>query len=158
MSDVPAFTPNAFQKILPPVWMFGVMMVMVVLHEMVPTPLVALGQLKLLGWTIFAGALVMAWRAKKRFDIAETPVKPFTESTIVVEAGLFRYSRNPMYLAMLFGLTGFALAIGDALPFIVIPVYFILITTQFIAHEEQLMEARFGQSYLEYKSRVRRWL
>ncbi len=131
---------------------------MALINVLYPTPITALASFKLVGWGIFAGAFFMAWRAKRRFDVAETPVRPFTESTTVVEEGLFRFSRNPMYLAMMIGMGGFALAIGDGLPFMVVPAFFVLITTQFIVHEEQLMEARFGQVYLDYKSRVRRWL
>jgi len=158
MSDTPTFTPNAMQKILPPIWLFAGLGAMALINTLYPTPVTLLASFKLIGWGIFAGAFVMAWRAKRRFDVAETPVRPFTDSTAVVDTGLFRYSRNPMYLAMIIGMAGFALAIGDILPFIVIPIFFMLIMSQFIAHEEQLMEARFGQAYLDYKSRVRRWI
>lgn len=158
MTEAPDFTPNAAQKILPPIWFFAGLATLALIHYLYPTPLGLPVQIKLVGWLIFAAAFVMAWRAKRRFDIAETPVRPFTESTTVVESGLFRYSRNPMYLAMCIGITGFAIAIGDGAPFFVIPVFLTLITTQFILYEERLMEARFGQSYLDYKSRVRRWL
>ena len=131
---------------------------MALIHYQYPTPVDLLIKAKPFGWAVFAGAFVMAWRAKRRFDLVETPVRPFTESTAVVESGLFQFSRNPMYLAMHVGLLGFALAIGDGLPFAVVPVFFVLISTQFIAYEEQLLEARFGEVYLDYKARVRRWL
>jgi protein-S-isoprenylcysteine O-methyltransferase Ste14 len=152
------FEPNLFQRILPPFWLFGCMAEMALVHFLFPTPVVQLVGLTSLGWGLFAAAVLMAVLAKRRFDIAETPVRPFTESTSVVESGLFRYSRNPMYLAMVIGLIGFGVAIGDWLPFIIIPAFIWIIRTQFIAYEEQLMEARFGQDYLDYKSRIRRWL
>jgi len=156
--ETPEFSANAAQKILPPFWFFGGLGGMALTHFVYPTPVAVLSDIKLLGWVIFCGAFIMAWRAKRRFDLAETPVKPFSESTVVVESGLFRLSRNPMYLAMNIGLTGFAIAIGDGLPFLIAPAFFMVITTQFIQHEERLMEARFGQAYLEYKARVRRWI
>jgi len=158
MEQAPGFTPNAVQRILPPFWLFAGLATMALISYWYPTPVGPLVQVKLFGWAVFAGAFVMAWRAKRRFDLVATPVRPFTESTEIVEAGLFRFSRNPMYLALHIGLVGFAIAIGDGLPFIVIPVFFTVISTQFIAYEEKLMEARFGQAYLDYKSRVRRWL
>jgi len=156
--ETPGFTPNAFQKILPPIWFFSALAGMALLHYFYPMPVSFLSAMKPIGWGVFGSAFVMAWLAKRRFDVAGTPVKPFTESTTVVEAGLFRFSRNPMYLALHLGLVGFAIAIGGSLPFVIIPFFFVLIKTQFIAHEERLMEERFGQNYLDYKSRVRRWL
>jgi len=156
--ETTAFTPNAFQKILPPIWFFSALAAMALVHHLYPSPIAGLAAAKPVGWTVFGAAFLMAWLAKRRFDVAETPVKPFTDSTAVVDSGLFRFSRNPMYLAMVIGLIGFAVAIGDALPFTVIVAFFVLIRTQFIAHEERLMEAKFGQDYLTYKSRVRRWL
>ena len=158
MTDTPEFKPNVFQKILPPFWLFAAMALMGLAHSLYPTPIEHLVTARAIGWTVFAGAVLMAWRAKRRFDVAGTPVRPFTESTTVVEAGLFRYSRNPMYLAMIIGLSGFAIAIGDWLPFLTVPVFILIIQTQFIVHEERVMEARFGANYLDYKSRVRRWL
>ena len=156
--EAPAFTPNAFQKILPPIWFFSALAAMALIHRFFPSPVEGFIVAKPVGWAVFGAAFLIAWLAKRRFDIAGTPVKPFSDSTAVVESGLFRFSRNPMYLALHIGLVGFALAIGDGMPFIVIPVFFTLITTQFITYEERLMEARFGQEYLNYKTRVRRWL
>ncbi len=158
MKDTPAFDSNTFQKILPPFWLLAGLIEMALIHYLYPTPIMLLATVKPLGWVIFGAAFLMAYMAKRRFDAEDTPVRPFTESTVVVEAGLFRFSRNPMYLAMVIGLIGCGLAIGDWLPFITVPVFVVIIKTQFITYEERLMEDRFGQGYLDYKSRVRRWL
>jgi protein-S-isoprenylcysteine O-methyltransferase Ste14 len=63
-----------------------------------------------------------------------------------------------MYLGMTLILVGIALALGSLTPWLVIPVFIWQITVRFIAAEERKLEATFGNSYLEYKRRVRRWL
>ena len=158
MTETPDFQPNVFQKILPPFWFFGALAVMALISFLYPTPVAQMAESRFAGVALFFSAFAMAILAKRLFDVAGTPVRPFSQSTAVVESGLFRYSRNPMYLAMALGLAGFAVALGDMLPFLMIPVFVWIIRTHFILHEERLMENRFGQDYLDFKSRVRRWI
>ncbi len=63
-----------------------------------------------------------------------------------------------MYLGGALIFLGLAILLGSALPFLVIPVMFWLVTMHFIQHEERDMERQFGSQYLEYKRKVRRWL
>jgi protein-S-isoprenylcysteine O-methyltransferase Ste14 len=63
-----------------------------------------------------------------------------------------------MYLGMAGLLLGAGVYMGSITPFIVIPAFMALITERFIVPEETKMEAAFGQQYLDYKARVRRWL
>jgi len=158
MSQAPKFKANPIQKILPPFWFFGGLAAMAVLHYVYPTPLGFPSQFRMFGWVVLAAAFVMAGLAKRRFDVAGTPVRPFTESTSIVDQGLFRYSRNPMYLAMGIGLAGFALVTGDGLSVVIVPGFYRLIESQFIVHEERILAEKFGQAYLDYKSRVGRWI
>ena len=85
------------------------------------------------------------------------PMKPKNTSGIVT-SGLYRISRNPMYLGLLIILSGFAIWLGSATPFLTLPMFYWLITTMQIRPEEKILTAAFGQEYLAYKQRVRRWL
>ena len=96
--------------------------------------------------------------ARLFFHKHKTPIKPFGEPSALVLEGPFRYSRNPMYLAMVVILVGIAVSIGTVTPLVVIPVFAWLITRRFIVKEEEAMERRFGAEYLDYKRKVRRWL
>ena len=87
-----------------------------------------------------------------------TPVRPFDESTLVVTTGMFRITRNPMYLGMVLALLGVGLILGSATAFAPIPAFVAIIHYQFILYEERFMEDLFGQEYLAYKSNVRRWI
>jgi protein-S-isoprenylcysteine O-methyltransferase Ste14 len=85
------------------------------------------------------------------------PLKP-DNSKIIVTSGLYQFSRNPMYVSLLIMLFGYALWLGSLSPFLLLPLFFGIITTMQIIPEEQALEKNFGQEYLDYKARVRRWL
>jgi protein-S-isoprenylcysteine O-methyltransferase Ste14 len=111
----------------------------------------------------YVGALLMAlavamvlWSAGL-FRRRNTTLNPVGEPSALAMDGLYRFSRNPMYLGMLLGLLGLALLLGNGW-LLAGPVLFALITARQIANEETVLEQRFGAAYLEYKARVRRWL
>jgi protein-S-isoprenylcysteine O-methyltransferase Ste14 len=84
--------------------------------------------------------------------------EPFqTPSTLVVE-GPYKFSRNPIYLAVTILLIGLAILVGSLSIFIVAIVLFIIFQKWFVGWEEKKLEEVFGEEYLEYKKRVRRWL
>ncbi len=86
---------------------------------------------------------------------SENPWKPTTE---IIDRGPFRFSRNPMYLQMLLVCVGISVALWNLWILILTPGCAVAIQTLVIAHEEQYLESKFGESYLAYKHRVRRWL
>ncbi|ETX01516.1 MAG: hypothetical protein ETSY2_37105 [Candidatus Entotheonella gemina] len=92
------------------------------------------------------------------FRKAGTNLVPFSESTALVIHGLYNYTRNPMYLGMVIALAGVAFLLNERWPWLVLPVFAAIIQLRFIRYEEQLMEDTFGDAYVDYKSRVRRWL
>lgn len=95
-----------------------------------------------------------------RFLRSRTTVNPIRpdKATSLVISGLYRYSRNPMYLGMLLVLSGWAVWLGHVIAFAG-PVLFAIVLTRIqILPEETALEARFGQEYLDYKARVRRWI
>lgn len=100
---------------------------------------------------------VIAW-AKKLFDAAGTPVPPNQPATAIVQDGPYKYSRNPMYVSFLTGFVGLAL-LADAplMILLALPLWFIL-DSRVIAPEETYLEEKFGQTYLDYKAKVRRWV
>ena len=106
---------------------------------------------------IAAGLMLVIYSAGL-FKRAATPLIPFHKTTTIVTTGPFKMTRNPMYLGMVFCLIGIAVALGSLLPFVVIPVFILVIQTQFILAEERFLEELFGDEYLAYKKRVRRWI
>lgn len=96
--------------------------------------------------------------ASGAFQQAKTTIKPFEESKALVTKGLYRLSRNPMYLGFVLILAGVATLLGSLMPYLVIPAFIILIERNFIRVEEQWLERKFGQHWREYRQQVRRWL
>ncbi len=85
------------------------------------------------------------------------PMKP-QNTTGLITTGLYKISRNPMYMGLLTVLAGYAIYLGSLTPFLGLPVYYFIVTEMQIKPEEAILEDKFGQEYLDYKSKVRRWL
>ena len=101
-------------------------------------------------------ALVMA--AVGLFKRAGTRPEPWTTSTSIVSDGVYRWTRNPMYLGMALIHAGLAFAMDSPVALLLLPAALLVIRTQVIAREERYLEAKFGEAYLAYKARVRRWI
>lgn len=85
----------------------------------------------------------------------ENPWKPTPE---IIERGPYRITRNPMYLQMVLACLGFSLALGNPWILLLTPACGSLLQVLAIGPEEAYLERKFGQTYLDYKRRVRRWL
>ncbi len=92
-----------------------------------------------------------------QFNKAQTSEK-FQKSDSLVTNGLYRYSRNPMYLGAVIFLIGFSVFLGNIISFLVPIAFFMIINQMFIPYEEEKAEKEFDQKYLDYKKQVRRWL
>jgi len=88
----------------------------------------------------------------------KTPFDPSKPTVVIVQDGPFRISRNPMYLSLLILLLGVAVLSGSIWMFLAIPPLFIIFDIGVVQPEEDSLEQKFGEEYLAYKSKVRRWL
>jgi protein-S-isoprenylcysteine O-methyltransferase Ste14 len=145
-----------------------------------PPPLLYLGALILgvaLGWALniegwptyrslsvyiggvftLLGIVLILWGGGL-FRSAGTNVKPWEPASALVTTGVYRKTRNPMYLGMTLHYFGLAVLLHSIIALLLLPVVLIIMQTQVIAREERYLEARFGDDYDAYKARVRRWL
>lgn len=106
------------------------------------------------------GGLSFDVLALLRFRSARTTINPLdpSRSSALVERGVYRITRNPMYLGLLLVLAGWTVWLDHALTFAVLPLFVAYITRFQILPEERVLSARFGASYDAYRARVRRWL
>jgi protein-S-isoprenylcysteine O-methyltransferase Ste14 len=102
--------------------------------------------------------LVMIFSSFGLFTKADTGVVPFDEARALVTGGFYRFTRNPMYLGMVLILLGAASKAGTVGALIPIPLFVAVIHFNFILGEEEFLEEAFGDDYLAFKSRVRRWV
>ena len=94
------------------------------------------------------------------FRRARTTVNPMNpaSATSLVVSGIYRRTRNPMYLGFLLGLVGWAVFVANALAFLVLPAFVLYMNRFQIRPEEAALTSRFGSDFVSYKARVRRWL
>ncbi|MDP2138146.1 MAG: isoprenylcysteine carboxylmethyltransferase family protein [Candidatus Didemnitutus sp.] len=93
----------------------------------------------------------------RRARTTVSPLKPETASALVV-SGIYRWTRNPMYLGVLLLLASGALFFANALGFLFLPCFVLYLNRFQIAPEEAALAARFGAEFAAYRTRVRRWI
>ncbi len=104
--------------------------------------------------------LVIAAFGVRSFRRAGTTLNPHTpaEASALVESGIYRHTRNPMYLGLALVLTGWAIGLASATA-LVGPVLFLAWITRFqIIPEERALARKFGSAFEAYRCRVRRWI
>jgi len=104
-----------------------------------------------LGFALAVSAIVTIRRAGSRVET----VKP---TTTIVSSGPYRWTRNPIYLGMFLGQIGLAAEFDTLWLLIALVPFFLVIRYGVVAREEAYLERKFGEQYLAYKTRVRRWL
>ena len=87
-----------------------------------------------------------------------TAIIPFKPASCLVTTGIYRWTRNPMYLGIGLIYAGIAILLNSTLALILLPLVLVIIQTRVIAREEAYLERAFGGEYLAYKDRVRRWI
>lgn len=147
-------------KIPPPLYLLACFLLMWLLAAYAPASSWESEHLRFLGTTFMAiGVSFDVWSlvgfVKSKTTI--NPINPEKASQLVTD-DLYRITRNPMYLGMALILVGWAIYLGGLSSFLLIPVFVYLLTKYQIIPEERILENLFGEEYLHYKSRVRRWI
>ena len=93
----------------------------------------------------------------RRAGTTPNPMKPHESAALVVN-GMYRYSRNPMYLGDVLMLAGWAIWLANLAAFVGLPFFIAYINRYQIAPEERALSARHGTAYIDYRRTVRRWL
>jgi len=111
-----------------------------------------------LGVLIILGAITLGISAVQEMLAANTPFDVRKPSTEIVTSGVFQRSRNPIYLGMLLLYTGIAILANSLWILILVLPFAIILQKGVIEPEEAYLEQKFGDEYLRYKARVRRWI
>jgi protein-S-isoprenylcysteine O-methyltransferase Ste14 len=146
------------RRIIPPVWMLLTLLASLAMHRWLPLLRLLHAPWTYIGSVPIALALLLAPTAIRGFRRAGTSVIPFERSTALVTSGPYRVTRNPMYLALTLLLLGAATLLGSLGAYLPIPFFMLIIRQGFIVGEERLLTEIFGEQYLAYQRRVRRWV
>ncbi|MCW0423775.1 methyltransferase family protein [Xanthomonas sacchari] len=113
-----------------------------------------------LGVALIVAGVIANVAPKRYFRRAGTTVNPLQpqRASALVQSGLHRYSRNPMYVGHAIMLLGWLLWLGHPAAVVALASYLLYVDRVQIPSEEAALQARFGATYVDYCRRVRRWL
>lgn len=146
------------KRALPPTYLLVALLIQVALHFGLPVMKVIPVPWNLIGIIPVICGVALNLIADQAFKKVGTTVKPFQESTELVTGGAYGISRHPMYLGYVLILAGVAVMLGSVTPFLVVPVFAVLMEVVFIRVEERMLEESFGEAWVGYKDAVRRWI
>ena len=145
----------------PPLLFAGTLAAGLLLHSRLPTRL-RLHTPRIIRFML-AGSLIglaitTAGLAFKTMERAHTSIDPTRPTTVIVVDGPFQLTRNPLYLSLTMLYTGIAVLFNAITALLLLPFLLLVMRRGVIDREERYLERKFGEQYLQYKARVRRWL
>jgi protein-S-isoprenylcysteine O-methyltransferase Ste14 len=145
---------------LPPFIFLGFLVAAAVLEAIVPLPVLAAHALAryLVGAALAACGFVMIGMGTRRFVAAGTNIPPNLPTTALVVDGIYGQTRNPLYVGSTLVYLGLSVASGSLWAILLMMPLLWVINVGVIAREERYLERKFGDAYLAYKARVRRWV
>lgn len=145
-------------RIFPPVWLAFAIIAMSALDRWLPLAQLTSSFSSGFAWLLLLPGLASTLVASNGFRRAKTGIVPFSKSTTLVTTGIYRYTRNPMYLGMVVFLAGLALKLGSLGAWIPLPLFIAVVQQQFIRNEEIFLAAIYGDAFRTYQEKVRRWV
>ena len=142
----------------PPVYLVLTLIVMTVLNFHLPIVRLWGAPVSYAGSILIVIGTLMTGYSARLFAIAGTPLIPFERTTTLITHGLYRFTRNPMYLGLVLIVLGVAILQGSLGAFLPLPVFIWILQAAFVRGEERFLETLFGAKYLDYKRSVRRWI
>jgi protein-S-isoprenylcysteine O-methyltransferase Ste14 len=144
--------------IYPPIWLVIGLLSVFSLAEFLPSPSFLSAAAQVVGSIVIFVGLLLLLLAGNLFKRADTDMIPFKNVSALVTTGIYRYTRNPMYLGMAAILLGCGLTVGAAASLLVAPAFMIIIQMRFIRPEEAMLLDLFPEQFVQYRTEVRRWL
>jgi protein-S-isoprenylcysteine O-methyltransferase Ste14 len=150
-------TPNVIVR--PPIAWTVAVLAGLALNWLLPLPFVpATVPAGWLGAIVFALALALFAWAIATVTRAGSNVPTNRPTTTIVDSGPYRLTRNPIYLGMLLGLIGLAIAFNSLWLLLMLVSFALVIRYGVVDREEAYLERKFGEAYRRYRARVRRWV
>lgn len=144
--------------IYPPIWLVFAICAVFACNEFFPGPRFTGVLSQGAGGVIIVLGLALLVIAGGLFKQADTDLIPFKNVTALVTGGVYRFSRNPMYLGMALVILGCAITVGASTALLVVPLFMAIIELRFIRPEEEMLRGLFPEEFPAYCQRVRRWL
>ena len=149
---------HADVKIHPPILTLIFIVIAYVAKRVIPIPFSVPDILRLIGFALVVIGFLFGVSALFAFRKARTTLEPHGQVSAIVSDGIYRFSRNPIYLGFLLMVIGLPLNSGSYWGVVLSPVFVMFMNSLVIEKEEAYLEKKFGDVYTSYKSSVRRWL
>lgn len=147
------------KKLLPPVLFLVFLVAMACICWALGSPHMISYPYNLIGAVFLSVGLGISIHHSRLFKREGANIMTFGEPTKIVKSGMFRYSRNPMYLGFVLALVGAAFLYQAALSsFLLVAVFWFITDRWYIRFEEAEMLKKFGEEYREYCKQTPRWI
>jgi len=150
--------PNIHKNVHPPIIAFIHIAIAYLLGWFIRIPLSVPGSLRNIGFALTFIGFMFGVGALLEFRKARTTLDPHGSAKKLVTGGIYRFTRNPIYLGFLLMVIGLPLNSGLYWGILLTPAYAITMNRLVIQKEETYLEKKFKDQYTGYSSRVRRWL
>lgn len=150
--------PNINPMVHPPLIAVGFIVIAYVLGRFISLPLTAPSVVPNMGLLLAFVGFLLAIGAFLEFRKAHTTLDPHGSVKQVVTSGIYRFTRNPIYLGFCLMVIGVPLASGIYWGIVLAPFYIMTVNRLVIEREENYLQRKFKDQYTSYRSRVRRWL
>ena len=145
-------------KMPPPLIYLPPLVLGLVLDRRAHVPFLPRGVARVLGWPLVGGGMALAAWFARTMRSADTTMHINKPVSTLVQDGPFRYSRNPGYLSLSMLYAGISVLRNALWAILLLPLVLYVIQREVIGREERYLERTFGEEYLDYKARVRRWV
>jgi protein-S-isoprenylcysteine O-methyltransferase Ste14 len=150
--------PQISPMVHPPVVALMFIVIAYFLGRFVLLPFVAPAMVRYIGLALTFVGFLLGIGAFVEFRKARTTLDPHGSAKQLVTSGVYRFTRNPIYLGFLLMVIGLPLNSGLYWGLVLAPFYVFMMNRLIIQHEETYLERKFGKAYTSYTARVRRWL
>lgn len=110
------------------------------------------------GWILLVAGMVIVVPALWKFIVSKNTVVTIKPASSLQTTGIYAITRNPMYLGLLLLYCGIGIFKGNWWTFMLIPLLIVAVQLYIIRKEERYLQRAFGNEYLQYKRKVRRWI
>ena len=145
-------------KVPPPLIYLLPLLLGLLLNRRAHVPFLPSGVKRTIGWPLIGGGVLLARWFRQTMREADAPVRTDRPVPRLTTEGPFRYTRNPGYLSLAMIYAGIAVLRNSLWAIALLPLVLLVIHREVIGREERYLERTFGEEYLTYKARVRRWM
>ena len=145
-------------RVPPPLIYLLALLLGLLLNRRLHLPFLPRGVTRVLGWPLVGGGMALAAWFARTLHGADTTLRTDRPVSSLVQDGPFRYSRNPGYLSLTMLYAGMAFRRNALWAILLLPLVLYVIQRELIEREERYLERTFGEEFLAYKRRVRRWV